>query len=67
MLCIREKLDLIDLEDERLDMSILEQMAVTMEHFRSALKTANPSSIRDAVVEVPDIRWEDIGGLEGVK
>jgi transitional endoplasmic reticulum ATPase len=67
MLCIREKIDVIDFEDENLDGSILQEMAVTMDHFRAALKTANPSSIRDAVVEVPDVRWEDIGGLEKVK
>ncbi|OHT07071.1 Cell division cycle protein 48 like protein [Tritrichomonas foetus] len=67
MLCIREKLDLIDLEDETLDAEVLESMKVTMDHFRTALKNSNPSTIRENVVEVPDIRWEDIGGLEDVK
>lgn len=67
MLCIREKLDLIDLDDDTIDTAVLESMAVTMDHFRTALKTANPASIRESIVEVPDIHWDDIGGLEGVK
>lgn len=67
MLCIREKLDIIDLEDETIDASILESMKVTMDHFRTALKNANPSTLRESVVEVPDIHWDDIGGLEEVK
>jgi transitional endoplasmic reticulum ATPase len=67
MLCIREKLDLIDLEDDTIDAEVLDSMRVTMDHFRASLKTANPSSIRDTIVEVPNIHWDDIGGLEGVK
>jgi transitional endoplasmic reticulum ATPase len=67
MLCIREKVAVIDIDDDTLDVGILQEMAVTMDHFRSALRTSNPSSIKDAIVEVPDIRWEDIGGLESVK
>ena len=67
MLCIREKLDLIDLEDDTIDAEVLESMKVTMDHFRTALKNSNPSTIRENVVEVPDIRWDDIGGLEQVK
>jgi transitional endoplasmic reticulum ATPase len=67
MLCIREKLDLIDLEDDTIDTAVLDAMRVTMDHFRSALKTSNPSSIRDTIVEVPNIHWDDIGGLEAVK
>lgn len=65
--CIREKMDVIDLEDETISAEILESMAVTQEHFRTALGTSNPSALRETVVEVPNITWEDIGGLEGVK
>jgi transitional endoplasmic reticulum ATPase len=67
MLCIREKLDLIDIEDDTIDAALLDQMAVTMDHFREALKVVNPAAIRDTIVEVPNIHWEDIGGLESVK
>lgn len=65
--CIREKMDIIDLEDETISAEILESMAVTQEHFRTALGISNPSALRETVVEVPNVTWEDIGGLEGVK
>ena len=67
MQCIREKMDLIDVEDETIDAELLDSMAVTMDHFRFALGTSNPSTLRDTVVEVPTISWNDIGGLEDVK
>ncbi|KAG4383711.1 hypothetical protein GLYMA_13G143600v4 [Glycine max] len=65
--CIREKMDVIDLEDETIDAEILNSMAVTNEHFQTALGTSNPSALRETVVEVPNVSWEDIGGLENVK
>jgi len=60
-------MDLIDIEDEKIDAKILEAMAVTQEHFKVALGTVNPASLRETVVEVPNVKWEDIGGLEDVK
>ncbi|VAH87621.1 unnamed protein product [Triticum turgidum subsp. durum] len=65
--CIREKMDIIDLEDETIDAEILNSMAVTNDHFKTALTTSNPSALRETVVEVPNVSWEDIGGLENVK
>merc|ERR1712151_678911 len=67
MQCIREKMDLIDIEDEQIDAEILDSMAVNQDHFRHALGQSNPSSLRETVVEVPNVTWEDIGGLEDVK
>ena len=65
--CIREKMDIIDIEDETIDAEILDSMAVTNEHFRFAQGQTNPSSLRETVVEIPDVTWDDIGGLEDVK
>jgi len=65
--CIREKMDLIDLEDESIDAQVLDSMAVTNEHFRYAQGVVNPSAIRETQVEIPNVTWEDIGGLEKVK
>ncbi|KAL1363879.1 hypothetical protein HN51_012035 [Arachis hypogaea] len=65
--CIREKMDVIDLEDESIDAEILNSMAVTNEHFQTALTSSNPSALRETVVEVPNVSWDDIGGLENVK
>merc|ERR1719498_1126912 len=67
MQCIREKMDLIDIDEETIDAEVLDSMAVTQDHFRYALGVSNPSSLRETVVEVPNVTWEDIGGLEEVK
>merc|ERR1712072_1056737 len=42
-------------------------MAISNDHFKTALAQANPSSLRETVVEVPNITWDDIGGLVDVK
>ncbi|MFS8017447.1 putative L-ascorbate peroxidase [Helianthus anomalus] len=42
-------------------------MAVTNEHFSTALGASNPSALHETVVEVPNVSWEDVGGLENVK
>ena len=65
--CLREKMDVIDIEDETIDAAILDSMAVTNDHFQTALGQTNPSSLRETVVEVPNVAWEYIGGLEDVK
>lgn len=65
--CIREKMELIDIDDDSIPAEVLDAMSVTMDHFRAALDTSNPSALRETVVEVPTVTWEDIGGLEKVK
>ena len=64
---IREKMDLIDLEEENIDAEVLNSLAVSQENFKWALGQSNPSTLRETVVEVPNVTWEDIGGLESVK
>lgn len=65
--CIREKMDLIDIEEDTIPAEVLASMSVTMDHFRTALGQSNPSALKETVVEVPNVTWEDIGGLEDVK
>ena len=60
-------MDVIDIEDDVIDAEILAAMAVSQEHFNQALKMVNPSVLRSTVVEVPNVKWADIGGLEDVK
>lgn len=67
MQCVREKMDLIDIEADAIDAEILASMSVTAEHFKHALGQSHPASLRDVVVEIPNISWKDIGGLEDVK
>jgi len=64
---IREKMDLIDLEEDTIDAEVLDALAVTQENFRYALGTSNPAALRETMVEVPTVSWNDIGGLEKVK
>ncbi|MGC9121377.1 MAG: CDC48 family AAA ATPase [Thermogladius sp.] len=47
--------------------SKLEKLKVTMGDFLNALKLVQPSLIREVFVEVPEVRWSDIGGLENIK
>jgi transitional endoplasmic reticulum ATPase len=65
--CIREKMDLFDIEADTIDAAVLESLAVTMDHFRHAMGSTNPSTLRETIVEIPNVKWEDIGGLEEVK
>ncbi len=39
----------------------------TQDHFKTALGMSNPSALRETVVEVPNVNWDDIGGLDQVK
>ncbi|KAJ4703745.1 cell division cycle 48 [Melia azedarach] len=67
MQCIREKMAVIDLEDDTIDAEILNSMYVINQHFNTALGVSNPSALRETVVEVPNVSWADIGGLDTVK
>ncbi|KAL6185952.1 hypothetical protein ACLB2K_042074 [Fragaria x ananassa] len=66
--CIRENMDEIDWEDEEtLDAEMLGSMKVGNEHFRIALRASNPSALHETAVEVLNVTWDAIGGLENVK
>lgn len=65
--CIREKMGLIDFDKDRVDKTILDSIVVEMKHFDHAMGVVHPSSLRESAVEVPDVHWEDVGGLENVK
>jgi len=64
---IREKMDLIDLDEDTIDAEVLDSLGVTMDNFRFALGASNPSALRETAVEVPTVTWDDIGGLDKVK
>jgi len=67
MHALRRYLPEIDIEEERIPVEILEKMVVKMEDFLSAFKEITPSGLREIHVEVPEVKWEDIGGLEEAK
>ena len=64
---IREKMDLIDLDEDTIDAEVLDSLGVTMENFRFSLGTSNPSALCNTIVEVPTVTWDDIDGLDKVK
>ncbi len=64
---IREKMHLIDVDAEKIDAEILDSIEINIDHFRHALSVTNPSALRENVVEVPNVSWADVGGLEDVK
>eukprot|EP00287_Rhodomonas_sp_CCMP768_P007785 CAMPEP_0196728148 /NCGR_PEP_ID=MMETSP1091-20130531/8914_1 /TAXON_ID=302021 /ORGANISM="Rhodomonas sp., Strain CCMP768" /LENGTH=337 /DNA_ID=CAMNT_0042070857 /DNA_START=1206 /DNA_END=2219 /DNA_ORIENTATION=+ len=67
MNCIKEKTEIIDIDEEKVDDQILNTLAVGQKHFKTALEQSNPSAFRETAVEIPNITWKDIGGLENVK
>ena len=67
MNALRRYLPKIDLNQERIPPEILDEMVVTFDDFMKAFKEIVPSGLREIYVEVPEVRWTDIGGLEDVK
>lgn len=67
MITVRRLLPEINLEENTIPSDILEKLSVTWGDFSEALKEVQPSALREIMVEVPRVRWEDVGGLENVK
>jgi transitional endoplasmic reticulum ATPase len=57
----------LDLEADEIDAEVLESMTVTEGDLKEALKGITPSALREVFVEVPDVSWERVGGLEDTK
>ncbi|WP_435184566.1 CDC48 family AAA ATPase [Halobellus sp. EA9] len=57
----------LDLESDEIDADVLDSIEVTKDDFKEAIKGIEPSALREVFVEVPDVTWEDVGGLEGTK
>ncbi|MBW9222012.1 CDC48 family AAA ATPase [Methanothermococcus sp. SCGC AD-155-C09] len=67
MKTLRRLLPNIDLEKEEIPKEVLDQIEVTMLDFKEALKEVEPSALREVLVEIPNVKWSDIGGLDNVK
>jgi len=67
MKAIRRILPSIDFSEEKIPPEILDKLVVTMKDFMNAFKEITPTALREVEIEVPNVRWEDIGGLEDVK
>jgi transitional endoplasmic reticulum ATPase len=64
---IREKKNIIDLEEHTINAEVLNSLVITQEHFRFALNQSNASALREIVVEVPTTTWKDIACPDGLK
>ena len=66
--CIRSNIGNMDVDsEEAIPEESLDELVVTNDHFSHALSVCDPSTLRDNKVEVPNVKWEDIGGLEETK
>ncbi|MEI6436369.1 MAG: CDC48 family AAA ATPase, partial [Bacteroidota bacterium] len=67
MTALRKILPQIDFEMSEIPYELLMSLEVTMDNFMDAMKEVEPSAIREVFVEVPDVKWDDVGGLEDIK
>ena len=67
MKALRRYLPEIDLDEDIIPPEVLEKMEVTMGDFKLAIKEIEPSALREIYVEIPDIYWDDVGGLTEIK
>ena len=67
MRSLRRILPNIDLSSESIPSDTLRKIIVTMNDFMDVIKEMEPSAMREVFVEIPDISWDDIGGLESIK
>ena len=67
MKALRRMLPKINLEDEEIPQKILEEIRVEKADFNNALREVRPSALREVYIEVPNVKWEQIGGLKEVK
>ena len=67
MSAVREILAEIDFRREAIPLETLLSLEVNMDYFLRAMREIEPSAIREVFVEIPNIRWDDIGGLSEIK
>jgi len=67
MRSLRRILPEIDLDEEKISSEILQKIQITSEDFRDALKEVRPSALREVQVQIPNVSWDDVGGLDELK
>src|SRR5438309_2531094 len=67
MKCLRRLLPEINLADEKIPTETLEKLIVNAEDYQFALREVTPAGMREVYLETPDIKWDEVGGLENVK
>ena len=67
MRSLRRILPEIDLDEDKISSEILQKIEITSEDFRDALKEVRPSALREVQVQIPNVSWDDVGGLDDLK
>jgi transitional endoplasmic reticulum ATPase len=67
MRSLRRILPEIDLDEEKISSDILQKIQITSDDFRDALKEVRPSALREVQVQIPNVSWNDVGGLDALK
>lgn len=67
MNALRRYLPRINLEEDEIPPEVLADLRVTNDDFVEALREIQPTAMREVTIEVPNVRWSDIGGLEVIK
>ena len=67
MRSLRRILPEIDLDEDKISAEILQKIEITSEDFRDALKEVRPSALREVQVQIPNVTWDDVGGLDELK
>lgn len=67
MNALRRVLPKINLDSKEIPKEVLDELVVRKEDFEAALKEVRPSAMREIMIEIPTVTWDDIGGLEEVK
>jgi transitional endoplasmic reticulum ATPase len=64
---LRRNLPEINLQENEIPAEVLERLQVTNDDFQNALKRVQPSALREIMIQVPNVRWDDVGGVEEAK
>ena len=67
MRSLRRILPEIDLDEEKISSEFLQKIQITSDDFRDALKEVRPSALREVQVQIPNVSWNDVGGLDALK
>jgi transitional endoplasmic reticulum ATPase len=67
MKCLRRLLPELNLQDEKVSPETLQKLIIEKNDFENAIREITPSALREVYVEPPEVKWDDIGGLDTVK
>ncbi len=67
MSCVRDILPYVNFQNQEIPYEKVAKLEVGMKHFMNALLETEPSATREVFVEIPDVTWNDVGGLQNIK